>query len=118
MHDQDARYNGSAVPELPCGGSDPARVGTVGCQAPDGAHQPPWLCRGATLLRRHLGRRWAATGPQSSSVYFVLTTQVNGMPAFRHQLVPGTQLRFDGEWKVRHTHRQPPSLPLTALGLA
>ena len=28
-------------------------------------------------------------------------TQVNGMPAFRHQLVPGTQLRFDGEWKVR-----------------
>ena len=26
--------------------------------------------------------------------------QVNGMPAFRHQLVPGTQLRFDGEWKV------------------
>ena len=27
-------------------------------------------------------------------------TQVNGMPAFRHQLVPGTQLRFDGEWKV------------------
>ena len=28
-------------------------------------------------------------------------SQVNGMPAFRHQLVPGTQLRFDGEWKVR-----------------
>ena len=27
-------------------------------------------------------------------------TQVNGMPAFRHQLMPGTQLRFDGEWKV------------------
>ena len=67
---------------------------------------PVALPRARCLLRRHLGRRWAATGPQSSSVYFVLTTQVNGKPAFRHQLVPGTQLRFDGEWKVRaHTHR-------------
>ncbi len=59
------------------------------------------------LLRRHLGRRWAATGPPSSTIYCVLTIQVNGMPAFRHQLVPGTQLRFDGEWKVRHTPPPP-----------
>ena len=33
------------------------------------------------------------------------------MPAFRHQLMPGTQLRFDGEWKVLWACDAPSWLP-------
>ena len=64
VHDQDARYNGSAVPELPCGGSDPARVGTVGCLGtgwgPPAALALPRCYLAEAPSRPPLGRHWAA----------------------------------------------------------
>ena len=102
-------------------------VGTLGWAPGPMQASPDGLCLGC--LCAQAGRTASVRArptPRSDSKPLRRTTtnhpraptQVNGMPAFRHQLVPGTQLRFDGEWKVRHTHRQPPSLPLTALGLA
>ena len=109
VHDQDALYIGSTVPALPCGGPGPAPLALGWDPGPMQACQ--------------MGSVWAASvhkqGEPRACVHdphLVPTqslcaaqppiiprapTQVNGMPAFRHQLVPGTQLRFDGEWKVR-----------------